>query len=186
MKKYIIFLSSVFLLSSCFFSSTATPVDSSSLKQYVGSGFTMSTPNSWTLIDKNSSTLPKPNGSSIALAVTSPDMKYGFANNMLILKTKVAKDISSKNFSTLNNVGSSRDYKNYLKLAEADITFNDSVISSLYTFEAKYNETTPNLKFLQTAVVCPSLDAYFITLALNVDIKDTSKYEDMLKTFKCN
>jgi hypothetical protein len=113
-------------------------------------------------------------------------MKYGFANNMLILKTKVAKDISSKNFSTLNNVGSSRDYKNYLKLAEADITFNDSVISSLYTFEAKYNETTPNLKFLQTAVVCKNLDAYLITLALNVDVKDTSKYEDMLKTFKCN
>jgi hypothetical protein len=105
---------------------------------------------------------------------------------MLILKTKVAKDISSKNFSTLNNVGSSRDYKNYLKLAEADITFNDSVISSLYTFEAKYNETTPNLKFLQTAVVCKNLDAYLITLALNMDVKDTSKYEDMLKTFKCN
>jgi hypothetical protein len=69
---------------------------------------------------------------------------------MLILKTKLQKEVTSKNYSTLNNVGSSRDYKNYLKLAETEIKFADEKISSLYTFEAKYNEKTPNLKFLQT------------------------------------
>lgn len=184
MQKYLFVFVSLFLLSSCF--SSTTSVDSSSLKEYTWSGFSMSVPNSWTILDSKTTNLPNPKNSSIALAISSPEMKYWFANNMLILKWKVSKDISSKNYSTLNNVGSSKDYKNYLKLSESDITFTDSSISSLYTFEAKYNESTPNLKFLQTAVVCKNLDAYFITLALNVDVKDTSKYEDMIKTFKCN
>jgi len=30
------------------------------------------------------------------------------------------------------------------------------------------------------------MQAYFITIALNIDVKDTSKYEEMLKTFTCN
>lgn len=184
MQKYLFVFVSLFLLSSCF--SSTTSVDSSSLKEYTWSGFSMYVPNSWTILDSKTTNLPNPKNSSIALAISSPEMKYWFANNMLILKWKVSKDISSKNYSTLNNVGSSKDYKNYLKLSENDITFTDSSISSLYTFEAKYNESTPNLKFLQTAVVCKNLDAYFITLALNVDVKDTSKYEDMIKTFKCN
>lgn len=184
MKKYLLVLVSLFLLSSCFSSDTA--VDSSSLKEFTWSWFSMSVPNSWTILDSKTSTLPNPKNSSIELAISSSDIKYWFSNNMLVLKSKVASNISSKNYSTLNNVGSSKEYKNYLKLSESDITFNDDTISSLYTFEAKYNDSTPNLKFLQTAVVCKNLDAYLITLALNVDVKDTSKYEDMLKTFKCN
>lgn len=182
MKKYFVLLVALFLLTSCF--SSTTPVDSSSLKEYTWSGFSMSVPNSWTLIDLKSNSLPKPKDSTIALAITSPDIKYGFSNNMLILKIKVTKDTKEK---FLNGVGAKQlDYKNYLKLAESDVTFADNTVSTLYTFEAKYNEKTPNLKFLQTWIVCPNLDAYLITLALNVDIKDTSKYEDMLKTFKCN
>jgi len=55
----------------------------------------------------------------------------------------------------------------------------------LYIFEAKYNYDTPKLKFLQTAHICNQTDAYFFTIALSPLVRDTSKYEAFLKTFKC-
>lgn len=181
MKKYLFALFLVFVLSSCF--SSTTPVDSSSLKEYTWSGFTISVPKSWVVVDKTS--LPPIKSSTVALALTSPEVKSMFSNNMAILKIKTKNDLSSKNFSKQNNFWATW-YKSYLKLTESDITFIDNTVSSLYIFEAQYNETTPKFKYLQTWVVCTNLDAYLITLALNLDVKDTSKYEDMLKTFKCN
>lgn len=183
MKKIFLAIIVLFSLTSCFSSSTT---DTSSLSDFTGSWFTIKTPKTWTLLDQNNASLPKPKDSSIVLAISSPDVKYWFANNMLILKTKLAKNTSSKTYSDLNNLGSSRDYKNYLKLDKKDITFSDEDISTLYIFQAKYNESTPNLKFMQTAHICPDMQAYFITIALNIDVKDTSKYEEMLKTFTCN
>lgn len=183
MKKIFISLFFVFLLSSCFSSSSTT--DTSTLTDFSGSWFTVSVPKTWSVIDNKSKTLPSPKDSFIVLAASSSEVKYWFANNMLVLEANLAKSTDSKTYSDLNNIGSSKTYKNYLKLDKKDFTFTDWVISSLYVFQAKYNETTPNLKFIQTAHLCND-KAYLITVALNIDIKDTSKYEDMLKTFKCN
>jgi hypothetical protein len=50
----------------------------------------------------------------------------------------------------------------------------------VYIFEAKYSPETPILNFIQTAYVCKNKKAFFITMALPLDIKDTSKYEKMI------
>jgi len=55
----------------------------------------------------------------------------------------------------------------------------------LYVFEAKYSSETPLLQFLQTAYVCKNKKAFFITMALPIEIKDTTKYQKMIATFKC-
>lgn len=183
MKKIFLSIALIFLLSSCFSSSSST--DTSSLTDFSGSWFSVSIPKTWTIIDNKSKILPTPKDSSIVLAASSQEVKYWFANNMLVLSANLAKATSSKTYSDLNNIGSSKTYKNYLKLDKKDFTFTDWDISSLYIFQAKYNETTPNLKFIQTSHIC-DMKAYLITIALNIDVKDTSKYEDMLKTFKCN
>jgi len=85
----------------------------------------------------------------------------------------------------LNNIGAEKDYLNYRKLDSKDFTFNDSEESKLYIFEAKYNLNTPKLRFIQTAYICNQKDAYFFTVALSAQIRDTSKYEAFLKTFTC-
>jgi hypothetical protein len=55
----------------------------------------------------------------------------------------------------------------------------------IYIFQAKYSEETPILNFIQTAYICKNNKAFFLTIALPLDIKDTAKYEKMLSSFKC-
>jgi hypothetical protein len=55
----------------------------------------------------------------------------------------------------------------------------------LYIFEAKYSEQTPVVQYLQTAYICKNNKAFFITLALPLDIKDTTKYQEMIASFEC-
>jgi hypothetical protein len=102
----------------------------------------------------------------------------------LILSQKLDKNISSIDFSILNNVWSSREYVEYLKIESKNIDFLDNDKSNLYVFEAKYNIQTPKFKYLQVGKVCKNI-WYLITIALSTDVKDTSKYEEIIKTFQC-
>jgi hypothetical protein len=73
----------------------------------------------------------------------------------------------------------------YQKLDSKEITFNDDEVSMLYVFEAKYNLDTPKLKFLQTAHICNQNKVFLLTIAVSKNIKDISKYEELLSTFAC-
>jgi hypothetical protein len=64
----------------------------------------MNIPSNWSLINSESEILPNPKTSQIELAVSSEELKYGFSNNLLILSQKLDKNISSIDFSILNNV----------------------------------------------------------------------------------
>lgn len=149
-----------------------------------GSGFDMSIPSNWETITQESNMLPKPKNSQIALAVSSQDLKYGFSNNLLILSQDLDKTISSTDFSIWNYVGSTKEYLEFVKLDSKNIDFINGEKSNIYVFEAKYNPQTPRFKYIQTGVVCEK-KGYLITVALSTDIKDTSKYEEVIKTFQC-
>ncbi len=56
--------------------------------------------------------------------------------------------------------------------------------ANIYTFEAKYNPQTPKRKFIQTARVCGDT-VYLMTIGINLEIKDTAKYENLFKSFTC-
>lgn len=182
MKKYIILVLLTFLFS-CSFSDTTEEV--TWLTKYENSQFSMSIPSNWDILSNTWDVLPSPKSWEISLAASSSELKYGFSNNLLILWQNLNKSITSLDFSVLNYVWSTKEYLEYLKLDSKSFEFSDWDKSNLYIFEAKYNTTTPKLKFLQVWKVCNLSKAYLLTIALSTDIKDTSKYEEVLKTFKC-
>lgn len=147
--------------------------------------FTMNIPAAWNIITDNKNILEKPSNWKVELAITSPDTKNGFSNNLIILSQFLKEKSNSKDYSILNNIWAERKYLNYYKKYWKDFLFDDWKKSMIYNFEAKYSEETPMLTFLQTAYICKNNKAFFITIALPLDIKNVSKYEKMIASFKC-
>lgn len=143
----------------------------------------MDVPKAWIAVEKDA--LPTVKNGSIAAAFTSTEIASGFANNLTILKDTMTEVVTSKKYSVVNYALTTGGYKDFVKLSESSVEFGaDKDTSNLYIFEAKYNETTPKQKFLQTAKVCGN-SVYLITFGLNLSIGSTTKYEDLVKTFTC-
>ncbi len=195
MKKILIILLTSFLLFSCWSSKEETQTNNwdktvktqkkAGLRNFPGKDFSIKIPAAWNDITDNKDNLPNPNNWKIELAITSSDTKNWFANNIIILSQELEEFTTSKDYSITNNIGAENEYLNYFKKSGNDFSFVDGEESMLYIFEAKYSEETPTLQFLQTAYVCKNKKAFFITLALPLDIKDTNKYQKMISTFKC-
>jgi hypothetical protein len=148
---------------------------------YEGSWFSTFVPSSW---EKAENTiLPMPVRGSIALAVMSPDVRYGFSNNYIVMADSLDMPITSKKYSELNHIQTTKNYLEYTKLQELPIVFWDSDTSLLYVFEARYNKTTPRMKFIQTAKVCGTR-VYLLHIAVSLD-KTPDKYIELMKTFVC-
>ena len=150
-------------------------------KVYSGTGFSLSVPEDWTA-PKNTD-VPTPRQGEIALSLLSPEVKYGFSNTLLVMKDILKTPVTSKKYSELNHVQTTKNYLEYTKLADDALLFEDSDESRVYTFEARYNATTPRMKFVQTAKVCGT-DVYLLHVALSLD-KNTKNYIDLFRTFLC-
>ncbi len=155
------------------------------VKHFPWKDFTMNIPAAWNIVTNDEQTIPSPKNGTIELAITSPETKSGFANNLIILSQELKNYTSSKEYSIVNNVWAENEYLNYLKLSGKEFSFDDGEKSMMYIFEAKYSAKTPVLKFLQTAYVCNWKKAFFLTLALPTSLKNTSKYQKLLASFKC-
>lgn len=180
-NKFIIFLFLSLFLFSCWDEENIT---SSWLIKFENNEFSINIPSTWTIIKNNDNILPKPKVWNIDLAVSSDELRFWFSNNLLILSQTLNKKINSLDFSILNNVWSSREFLEYTKLESKTFDFNNQDKSQIYVFEAKYNTSTPKLKYIQVGKVCIN-KWYLLTIALSTDIKDNSIYEDILKTFEC-
>lgn len=185
-KKFIVLFFLLFLVSCWSSDETVTTTDTSEwLISQEKTDFSIEIPETWEEISNSWDVLPTPNEWKIELVVSAKTQKSGFKNNLLILSDALGTFTTSKDFSILNNIWASRDYIDYNLLESKDIKFLDEEISLLYIFEAKYNLESPKLKFLQTSHICNQTKAFFFTIAIPTSTKDTSKYEDLLKTFKC-
>lgn len=91
--------------------------------------------------------------------------------------------VTSKKYAELNQLQTSRNYLEYTKMEDADITFTDDEVSRVYVFEAKYNSSSPRMKFVQTARVCGTT-VYLLHFSLALE-KDASLYTPLLQTFQC-
>ena len=193
--KVLLILFASLILSSCWSSTDETQteennnstenVQKTGLRNYPWKDFSIKIPAAWNIITENKEIVPNPNNWKMELAITSPDTKNGFANNLIILSQKLEKFTTSKDYSIINNTGAENEYLNYFKKSVKEFSFSDWEESMIYNFEAKYEVETPTLQFLQTAHICNNTKAFFITIALPLDIKDTSKYEKMIATFEC-
>lgn len=184
LKKYILLFFLLFFIVSCW-SDDNENLENKWLinKQY--NNFSISIPTSWEVVKNKESILPKPSTWNIELAVTSKDLKWGFSNNLLILSDNLNSYTTSREFSMLNNIWASKDYITYTRLDSKEIIFDDEEKSIIYIFEAKYNYDSPKLKFLQTSHICNATKVFLITIAISPNIKDTTKYEQLISTFKC-
>lgn len=172
------------LLSSCTLPGTQSESSSGSTETtfvYSGSGFTLSLPKTWILTQP--SEIPTPYYGTVAVAYISPEVKYGFASNLLIMKDTLTSPVTSKKYSELNNLQTTRNYLEYTKLQSNTLLFGDSDESLVYIFEARYNATTPLMKFIQTAKVCGT-EVYLLHFTIQLN-QDAVKYVDLLKTFRC-
>lgn len=143
--------------------------------------FTLMVPKTWT--PPKTKDLPSPKKGTIALSLVSPEIKYGFANNLVILSDTLDEIMTSARYSELNTLQTSKNYLEYVKLQDQSLTFTDEETSKVTVFEARYNTTSPRMKFIQTARVCGS-KVYLLHFSLALD-KSADPYIELLKTFHC-
>lgn len=91
--------------------------------------------------------------------------------------------MTSKRYSEFNNLQTKKNYYEYSSLKEEDMTFSDNETTRVYVFEARYNETTPKMKFIQTARVC-GRKVYLLHFTLSPE-KKSENYISLMKTFTC-
>ncbi len=143
--------------------------------------FQMQVPKTWVAAQPQN--IPAPRHGSILLAFVSPEVKYGFSNNLIIMQDTLTSLITSKRYAELNSLQTSKNYLEYTKLQDKEFIFSDEEVSRLYVFEARYNQTSPRMKFVQTARVCGS-QVYLLHFSLALD-KSPDIYTELLKTFVC-
>ncbi len=157
------------------------------LTEQKGTGYTVNVPKTWIAVDAKS--LPNPKNGTIGLAMTSPDISNGFANNLLILKDTLGPDadpkMTSRKYMVVSQALTSGTYTEYTKLSDTTVKWADGDEGTLQVFEAKYNPETPKQKFIQTAKLCGK-DVYLMTIGLALSITDTQKYNAIFESFTCS
>lgn len=181
--KFLTFFTLIFFLYSCWWWSS---LSKEGLVTFDWDWFEIGIPENWNTLKKWDEWFPRAWVWEVTLASSSQNLMHWFANNILILSQDLNKQTTSQNFSQLNNVWAQRNYLEYTRLNSKTIDFNDGSTSTLYEFEAKYNTSTPKLKFLQVWKVCNYNRGHLITIAISTEVRDTSIYEELIKTFKCN
>lgn len=180
MKKIFLSLLTTFFLVSCFWNSKEDW-----LKDYESKNFSIRIPEKWKIIENKDWILPKPRSGELELSITSNEKINNFYNNLLILSEKLEKNISTEDYTKSLVINNEKENFEYKFLEEKEIKFSDSKKWKLEIFEARYDNSTPKLKFLQTSSICEDKKAYTITLAIPTNIEKISQYEYMLSTFKC-
>lgn len=186
MKKISFILISLFLLTSCFSESgLISPENNNGLLNYSSEEFSIQTPETWVDLTWNNEILPSIESAEISLAKSSPENVSGYANNIIILSHTLKTSKSSLDYALLNSLQAGWKYKDYSQLKSESFVFEDGDKSSITVFEWRYNSQTPKYKFIQTWKVCKNNRAFFLTIGVNLNITDTARYEEILKTFKC-
>ncbi len=187
MRFYLFFILTIGLLSACSLPGTQTEsewadgVGTGNTVQFQNASVSISVPKTWT--ETKGSDLPSPKHGVIVTAYVSPDVKYWFSNNIIVMQDTLENIVTSEKYSELNNLQTMRNYLEYTKLQDIPFTFSDAEISRLYVFEARYNQTTPKMQFIQTARVCGA-NVYLLHVSLSLD-KSPTNYIELLKSFKC-
>ncbi|MDD4530561.1 MAG: hypothetical protein PHO80_03370 [Candidatus Gracilibacteria bacterium] len=181
-KKFFVVGFLTFLLSSCG-TSTETSTISTTSKYDKNQYFAITIPTTWEILGENDFTKPKKGKVDLAARSTS-EISGGFSNNIVIISDKLTTATTSKKYSIVNYTLSTGEYVDFVKVSEKNIKFSDGDESAIYIFEAKYNTNSVKRKFIQSAKVCTDR-AFLMTIGIDLKITDTSKYEDLIKSFEC-
>jgi hypothetical protein len=126
----------------------------------------MDIPSNWSTDSDKS--IPEPKNGEIVLKAVSSEIRYGFSNNIIIMRDQLETPMTSKKYSEMNQIQTMKNYYEYSKISDEAILFADDDESRITVFEAKYNATTPKIKFIQTVKVCGT-NIYLIHASMALD-----------------
>lgn len=125
-------------------------------------------------------------GKSIVLAYSSLNYTNGFANNIAITEEPLKQAFTSLEYADANSINSARFLDNYTKLDEKSITVKDEnnkdIPARIHIFEARMDKIEKLRKYIQLYVT-QGMTGYTITVVTSLDEQDTTKFENLLKTF---
>ena len=110
MKKILLLSFTFFALTSCF--DNNTKIEGLPTKEFAESNFTMQIPNEWAASGSVDNLPSLPNG-EVVLAAVSPEKKYNFSNNIIVISSKLDYIGTSKQYSEQNNLKTQKKYLEY-------------------------------------------------------------------------
>lgn len=146
-------------------------------------GFSLLVPSTWAEISEND--LPLPKSGEIVFAYASPTQRQGYINNIMILSSENKGSESSAALMKSNASFLGQSLEDFTLMEEKDISFADDDTGRLVKFYGKYNTSTPEIVYLQTAKSCGE-QSYFMTLSLAEKLESYDRYEYLLQSFECN
>lgn len=184
MKPFFILWVLLFVLSSCFWNpfSGESQANPTGLVLQEKEGFSLQIPANWKTLSLGD--IPTPKTGEVVFAVSSPEQRQGYINNIIILKAPNSLKESSQGL--MKNAGNFLDtnLESYTLKDEKTLEFTDGEQSVLHTFLWKYNRQTPEIIYLQTARSCGAFN-YFLTLSVAEQLENYDRYAEILKTFEC-
>ncbi len=136
-------------LSGCGDDSASTTTNTSSLKTYQGSGFTIKIDPKWKIINQSDfyAEIPK----ETIMAFTSPEAYNGFFMNVNITREDLKKQFSSIDYGRANINTSSKNLTDYKKSQEVKVAVGGKP-ALLHIFQARLNSTEKVIRFIQLYV----------------------------------
>ena len=81
----------------------------------------MNIPDTWA--SAMAASLPTPRHGEVVMTAVSPEVRYGFSNNIVIMQDVLDTPITSRKYSELNQIQTTRNYLEYTKLSDEVILF---------------------------------------------------------------
>lgn len=183
MKKILLILfSSLFLVACGSNDENSVIFNGKSANIFTGSGFQLPLPADWTVTGSIAS-LPANPHAKVVVAAISPEKKYNFSENIIVLEQSLSAIGSSQQYSDHNHQEKKSAYQSYSLVESGDIFFLDTDYSSYYVFDAKYNTQTPKMRFIQTAKFCGT-KVYFLHATINLG-KKAKDFLPLFRGFRC-
>lgn len=180
MKKIILSFVVLLTLQWCFWNSVGTQTG---LTLQDKESFSILIPDSWTEIGESDT--PTPKSWEIILAYSSNSERQWYLNNIIILETPSRSQESSESLMKNSLQSLQKSIQNFKIIEEKIVIFADEQSGTIVTYIGKYNDTTPETTYIQTARVCGD-NNYYLTLSLAEQLKSYDRYEYILQTFRCN
>lgn len=175
-----ILLTSTIILNWCFFWEDEV---GSWLELTQKEGFSLQLPNSWSEIQ--SSKLPIPKSGTVELAYASSEARQWYINNIVVLSSSNSQRESSSSLMKNNGNFLNQQLDDFDLAEEKNIVFPDEDQWILLRFMWKYNSSTPQAVYLQTAKNCGE-KSYYITLSITETPETYERYEHLLESFQCS
>lgn len=180
MKKIFITCIMLLLLSSCFWGNTDTK---NGLILHDREDFSILIPDSWQQLD--SSDIPTPKSWEVELAYSSQSERQWYLNNIVVIKSPLIWEKTNQSLIKSSLVYLEKNIKNFSLISEKNLTFPDESTWTIITYSGRYNSSTPEAVYIQSAKIC-SDSIYNLTLSLAEKIESYERYEYILQTFRCN